>query len=153
MKNSIEKATEKFLNKSVVTDYGSGKIVNVYEASMADADKTPNLMLKLTKALTNGIDVQIVRPKDIKKIEKVYRVKTVRSGRSSTDRENIKEGTLAELISYFGYTLEIGHSWNKSIKRYPTTINSFIKSLQKSYEEKEAACYDRTSVELITNQN
>lgn len=58
------------------------------------------------------------------------------------------QGTLEELISYFGYTLEVGHSWNSKIKRNPTTIKSFILNLQKSYEEKEAACYERTFVRL-----
>lgn len=58
------------------------------------------------------------------------------------------QGTLEELISYFGYTLEVGHSWNSKIKTKPTTIKSFISNLQKSYEEKEASCFERTFVRL-----
>jgi hypothetical protein len=84
------------------------------------------------------------------KTEKTYTIKTSRSGRSIDGvRENTQTGTLSELISYFSYTLEIGNSWNKKIKRNPTTINSFVKNLQMSYEEKESSCYDRTSVSLV----
>lgn len=65
------------------------------------------------------------------------------------DSVNIVTDTLENLIKYFGYTLEIGNSWNNKIKRYPKTIKSFINSLQASYEEKEASCYDRTMVTLL----
>ena len=75
---------------------------------------------------------------------KTYKIKKTYRGR---DTET--EGTLEELIKYFGYTLEIGNSWNKKINREPKTINSFVKNLQASYEEKEASCYERTSIELI----
>lgn len=77
------------------------------------------------------------------KTPKIYTV--IKSYRGRTDEV---QGTLEELISYFGYTLEVGHSWNSKIKRNPTTIKSFISNLQKSYEEKEASCYERTSVSL-----
>jgi len=62
--------------------------------------------------------------------------------------EKIVEGTLEELKQYFGYALEIGNSWNSKINKNPKTIKSFISNLQKSYEEKEASCYERTFVEL-----
>ena len=39
-----------------------------------------------------------------------------------------------------------------SINRYPKTIKSFISNLQKSYEEVEASCYERTYVKNITNK-
>jgi len=58
--------------------------------------------------------------------------------------------SLPELIGYFSYTLEIGHSWNPKISKQPKTIKSFITNLNKSYHEKEASCYERTSVELIS---
>ena len=43
-------------------------------------------------------------------------------------------GTLAELIEYFGYTLEKGKSWerergNKKINTHPATIRSLISNL------------------------
>lgn len=86
------------------------------------------------------------------KTEKTYKVKVTkiycRGNRENS--ETVVEGTLDYLTnSYFGYTLEIGNSWNPKIKRNPKTIASFITNLQKSYEEKEAACYDRTFVELV----
>ena len=77
---------------------------------------------------------------------KSYKVE-VRTTKSDTPRYT--EGTLPELIKYFGYTLEIGNSWNKKINRTPKTIKSFISNLQKSYEEKEASCFERTFVELV----
>lgn len=83
--------------------------------------------------------------------KKIYKIKTVqnRSFTSQSDRESITEGTLDELIKYYSYTLEIGNSWNRKIQRQPKTIKSFVKHLQMSYEEKEAACYNRTYVELV----
>ena len=76
--------------------------------------------------------------------KKIYKVNIEYSG-----RENIIDGTLEELINYFSYALEIGNSWDRRINRNPKTIKSFIINLQKSYEEKESACYNRTSVSLI----
>ena len=78
------------------------------------------------------------------KAPKVYTV----IKRSSKGRVDEVKGTLEELISYFGYTLEVGHSWNSKIQTNPKTIKSFINNLSKSYDEKESACYHRTSVSL-----
>lgn len=75
---------------------------------------------------------------------KNYKIITDHSRRG----EKITEGTLEELIRYFSYTLEVGASWNQKINRNPKTIKSFVTNLQKSYEAKEACCYDRTSVSL-----
>lgn len=68
-----------------------------------------------------------------------------------TDDKRVKEvsGTLDYLINYFSYTLEVGNSWNKKINRNPKTIKSFITNLQNAYSEKEAACYNRTFIELM----
>jgi len=75
---------------------------------------------------------------------KTYTVQQTRKGRTT----EIK-GTLPELIEYFGYTLECGNSWNRKIQKNPKTIKSFISNLQRSYEEKEANCYERTFVDLV----
>jgi len=84
------------------------------------------------------------------KTEKRYSIKTVKHRMSGGNRESLVENkTLSELIDYFGYTLEVGNSWNRKINRQPKTIRSFVSNLQKSYEEKEASCYDRTHVELV----
>jgi hypothetical protein len=74
---------------------------------------------------------------------KTYKVEI--SGR----RDRIVEGTLTELISYFSYTLEIGHSYNNKINKTPTTIKSFISNLQKSFKIKEGSCYEKTFITLI----
>lgn len=76
---------------------------------------------------------------------KTYKIEIVRKS-----RKTVYEGTIEYLINQvFGYTLEIGASWNKKINRKPTTIKSLINNLQKAYEAKEASCYERTSVSLI----
>lgn len=74
------------------------------------------------------------------KIEKIYK-----------NRETIIEGDLEYLKNYFSYTLEIGRSWNKKIKHISEikTIKSFISNLEKSFDEKEASCYERTSIRLL----
>ena len=74
---------------------------------------------------------------------KSYIIETERKART-----RIVEGTLEELISYFGYTLEVGNSWNKKINREPKTIKALISSLEKSFAEIEGG-FDRTSVRLL----
>jgi len=76
--------------------------------------------------------------------EKIYRIRKDRKG-----RETIIEGTLDYLINYFGYTLEVGHSYNPKIQTKPKTIKAFMSNLKKSYDIKEGACYERTYVELL----
>lgn len=49
-------------------------------------------------------------------------------------KERETSGTLAQLIQYFGYTLECGRSWqyekgNKKINTEPKTIKSLITNL------------------------
>lgn len=61
-------------------------------------------------------------------------------------------GTLEELQKHFNYVFEIGHSYKKKINPRPKTIKSFVNNLQKSYEEKEAYCLNRTSVFLKEEQ-
>ena len=80
---------------------------------------------------------------------KEYTVRTTKTRARGENRVNEVTGTVERLVQYFGYTLEVGNFWNRKINRNPTTIKSFVSNLQKSYEEQEAACYDRTHVELI----
>lgn len=44
-------------------------------------------------------------------------------------------GTLAELIEYFGYTLECGHSWNCKLQLQPKTAKSLVSTLNKCISE------------------
>ena len=41
-------------------------------------------------------------------------------------------GTIAELIEDFGYSLEVGHSWDSKIPLNPKTISSLVSALNKS---------------------
>ena len=77
---------------------------------------------------------------------KIYKIEKEYKGRT-----NIIEGDLDYLKDYFSYTFEIGRSWNKKIK-HPSeikTIKSFMTNLQKSFDEKEGSCYERTSINLL----
>ena len=79
------------------------------------------------------------------------RTKKVYSIKERGRHEHVYTGTVEELVRIFGYTLEIGASRNSKITRHPKTITSLLINLQKSFAEKEAACYTRTSVEIIPN--
>jgi hypothetical protein len=78
--------------------------------------------------------------------KKVYKVKIERCGFNGC-RERIVEGTLEELIKYFQYTLEVGASYNKSIKTKPKTIKSLLSNLDKAYDVKEGI--RKTYVSLV----
>jgi len=69
--------------------------------------------------------------------------------KTRNDRETEITGTLDYLKEYFGYTLEVGHSWNHKINKNPKTIKSFIKNLELSLEEQEGGCFNRTYIELV----
>lgn len=78
-----------------------------------------------------------------------YIVKVTRDrgqGRTST---RYVIGSVEDLVGYFGYTLEIGNSWKRSINKNPKTIKQFMKSLVDSYNVKEANIYNRTMVDLV----
>ena len=83
---------------------------------------------------------------------KLYNIQMSSFGRGGSDRvSETGPRTIDELKKYFGYTLEIGRSWNQKIK-HPAdikTIKQLMTALEKSYEEKEGACYSRTSLTLI----
>lgn len=77
------------------------------------------------------------------KVAKEFTIIQTRKGRDTEIT-----GTLEYLIKYFSYTFEIGYSWNKKINTQPKTIKSFISNLEKSLDEKEGACYERTFIKL-----
>ena len=41
-------------------------------------------------------------------------------------------GTIPYLIEYFGYTLEVGASWNKKVNRNPKGIKTLITNLNRA---------------------
>ena len=76
---------------------------------------------------------------------KTYNIEIDRRGRT---RETGYK-TLAELIEYFGYTLECGASYqheagNKRIDRNPKTIKSLIKNLNNAESNTAANGYSST---------
>lgn len=85
------------------------------------------------------------------KTPKLYNIRMRRIGLSSDSDMETGPRTIDELKRYFGYTLEIGRSWNSKIKHSSDikTINQLMTALEKSFDEKEGACYSRTSLTLI----
>ena len=82
------------------------------------------------------------------KAPKVYKVKISKCSISRSS-ERITEGTLEELTKYFGYTLEVGNSWNSKISTKPRTIKSLISNVNKSYDIMYGNTYTTESVELV----
>ena len=81
---------------------------------------------------------------------KEYSLNVTYSRRTRPDREKLVTGTLEYLQDYFSYTLLKANSHNKSIPLTGgKTIKSFVNNLQKAYDICEAACYDRTYVNLV----
>lgn len=83
------------------------------------------------------------------KAPKVYKVKISRSSISRSS-ERFTEGTLEELTEYFGYTLEVGNSWNSKINTKPKTIKSLISNVQKSFDIINGNTYTTETVELVS---
>lgn len=58
---------------------------------------------------------------------------TIIKSRRGEDRP--VEGTLEELIKYFGYTLQCGNSWNSKISLNPKSVKGLVSALNKSAME------------------
>ena len=78
---------------------------------------------------------------EAKNAAKVYTLKWERRG-----SERSTSGTVEQLTRYFGYTLECGNSYNPKINRKPKTIKALVSAINRSYEETQASCYERTYV-------
>ena len=87
---------------------------------------------------------------------KRYKIRITRSGRfGNSYPDRFAEGTLAELIEYFRYTLEVGKSWehekgNKKINMNPKSIESLLNNL---YNAKNNAAADGYYYELVDEMN
>ena len=57
-------------------------------------------------------------------------------------------GTLDYLISYFGYTLKAGHSYNSKISTQPKSAKSLVSNLNKSVTELQRGSYDPNYYQL-----
>ena len=87
--------------------------------------------------------------------KKVYTVKETHYplfGNRVTERTH--SGTLEELIEYYGYTLEVGASWqyergNKKINRHPTTIRSLLTNLANAKDNAARNGYSGYYYELV----
>jgi hypothetical protein len=71
------------------------------------------------------------------KTEKIYQV----AYDSRNGDERVVTGTLTELVKHFGYTLEVGASYNAKINTNPKTIASFINHYNKAVDEQYGGYY------------
>ena len=67
---------------------------------------------------------------------KLFKIKESKSGRFGGETRTYESsvGTVAELVKYYGYSLEVGQSWqhekgNKKINRAPKGIKSLVSNL------------------------
>lgn len=82
-------------------------------------------------------------------MEKIYKVKVTRDSIRGT-RESVYEGTLEELSTdVFGYTLEVGHSYDSKVLLRPKTIRSLISNLNKASRIKYGNTYTTETYELV----
>lgn len=73
---------------------------------------------------------------------------TLIMSRDHRDDKELRPMTLAELIKYFGYTLEKGNSWDKKVDRNPKNIGSLIKNLNRAEDAATGNGYSGTSYSL-----
>lgn len=73
---------------------------------------------------------------------KTYTVITHRRG-----RETEVTRTLPELVEYFRYTLESGHSYNPKINKNPKTFKGLITALNKAVDELQGGNFYPTTYE------
>lgn len=50
--------------------------------------------------------------------------------------------TLPELVAYFGYTLQVGNSYNPRISLNPKTAQSLVNNLNRAVAEKQRGSWD-----------
>ncbi len=79
-------------------------------------------------------------------MKKVYTIKTSTYSLGRT-RTTEKTGTLEELIAYYRYTLESGHSYNPKINTNPKTIKGLVSALSKSLDKISSCGGDAELVE------
>jgi len=92
---------------------------------------------------------------------KTYKIKMTKdqawnSVNSRKPREYISEGTVAELVENFSYTLECGESWqhekgNSKINCNPKGVKSLVNMLNKAVNNSAANGYAGKHYELVEN--
>ena len=83
-------------------------------------------------------------------MKKTYKLRQYRRGESNVLDE---ARTVEEWTQYFGYTLEVGQSWqhekgNRKINRKPTTIKSLITNVNNALNNAARNGYSGTYYEL-----
>ena len=87
----------------------------------------------------------------MRKSVKVYKIE---GRRHRTDSVSTQEGTIAELVKAYKYTLECGESWqhekgNYKINTNPKTIATLVKNLNRAVNNSAANGYAGITYTLI----
>ena len=145
-----------FLRRSGEGFFFSSRLEYDFEAQGVIKDEMVKLGFldedhNLTQEGISVLNFTAFEPKKSKTKEpKKYTILKVKTSMKSEDKVTLIENkTVKELVDYFSYTLEIGHSYNKSIKQNPVTIKSFLSNVNKAFEEKEKFIYSKTYIQLV----
>lgn len=85
---------------------------------------------------------------------KLYKIKETKSTRAGTREYFSSVGTVAELVQAYGYTLEVGQSWqheqgNKKINRNPKSIAVLLKNLYNAKNNSAGNGWSGSSFESV----
>lgn len=96
------------------------------------------------------------------KVEKTFIIECDNSGGrygrgGRPNSYHYSEGTLAELIKYHSYTLEVGQLWerekgNKKINRNPKSIATLVTNLNNAVNNSTADGYSGKSYSVVTEK-
>lgn len=82
---------------------------------------------------------------------KTYTIRISKSSLRGNHSDRTVYGTVPELTEYFGYTLEVGNSYNSKINTKPKTIRSLISNVQRSMDIMYGNTYTTERIELISD--
>ena len=80
---------------------------------------------------------------------KTYTIKMTTTRIHGEDKVREITGTLDYLTSYFGYTLEIGNSYDRRINLKPKTIRGLLSAVKKSSDIKYGCTFTRETFKLV----
>lgn len=127
----------------------SSGLIKAYEAYTKAAEAFKGLLIEDIEAAQNDYGHETSESKiDEAKADQIFTIEMESSGSMGTrpSRYYYQTGTLAELISAYGYTLEVGQSYerekgNKKININPRNVNDLIKNLNNAVNNSAANGY------------
>ena len=162
--NVIDNSTQPFVainfkRRGQIKDYGDWSFENLNAGiEQGDFDYDTSDKEVNQESINKSKLIQIIQEviTELKKDpNKKYKIKIERSGTfGNSYPERFTEGTLAELINYFHYTLEVGKSWerekgNKKINMNPKTIQDLIKNVENAKDNSASNGYGGYSYSVV----